>query len=254
MHPTRRVQHDSRVPHRVAVLCRLSPPMNFAIGFFGYPFEGQYQQSITIEADGFNNTLAPYKTCPPLKADRGRAKVAQWAGMYLARAVGRLQPLTKGYELRVEDVYVLQQLCAYETVALGYSKFCELFTEEEWDGFDYSLDSYSWYNSAFGFALGQPLGIGYVQELVARLTHTPIATHNSSTNGTLNDDPTTFLIGQSLYVDATHEVLVLQVLTALSLSTLAAEGTLPADYILQNRTFRSRELAPFSPLVHLPPG
>ena len=52
---------------------------NFAIGFFGYPFEGQYQQSITIEASGvclssllqssqkliyhqFNNTLAPYLT------------------------------------------------------------------------------------------------------------------------------------------------------------------------------------------------
>lgn len=53
--------------------------MHFAIGFFGYPFEGQYEQSITIEHDGvslqylyiipadpchcqFNNTLAPEKT------------------------------------------------------------------------------------------------------------------------------------------------------------------------------------------------
>lgn len=26
--------------------------MNFALGFFGYPFDGQYQQSITIEANG----------------------------------------------------------------------------------------------------------------------------------------------------------------------------------------------------------
>jgi hypothetical protein len=30
----------------------LASAMNFAIGFFGYPFEGQYQQSITIEAEG----------------------------------------------------------------------------------------------------------------------------------------------------------------------------------------------------------
>jgi hypothetical protein len=29
-----------------------SSAMHFAIGFFGYPFEGQYQQSITIENDG----------------------------------------------------------------------------------------------------------------------------------------------------------------------------------------------------------
>ena len=37
------------------VNCRdrmLSSGLNFAIGFFGYPFEGKYQQSITIEADG----------------------------------------------------------------------------------------------------------------------------------------------------------------------------------------------------------
>ena len=29
-----------------------SSAMHFAIGFFGYPFEGQYKQSITIEHDG----------------------------------------------------------------------------------------------------------------------------------------------------------------------------------------------------------
>ena len=49
----------------------------------------------------------------------------------------------------------------------------------------------------------------HVQELVARLTHTPIATHNSSTNATLNDNPVTFPLNNSLYVDATHEVVVL---------------------------------------------
>lgn len=31
-----------------------SSAMHFAIGFFGYPFEGQYEQSITIEHDGVN--------------------------------------------------------------------------------------------------------------------------------------------------------------------------------------------------------
>ncbi|KAJ6515325.1 phosphoglycerate mutase-like protein [Mycena sanguinolenta] len=228
----------------------LASAMNFAIGFFGYPFEGQYQQSITIEAGGFNNTLAPYKTCPnagdPSKGDRGRDFVAAWANVYLAKAQKRLQPQIVGYELSIEDVYVFQQLCAYETVALGYSKFCELFTEEEWDGFDYSLDIFFWYNSGFGFTLARALGTGYVQELVARLTHTPIATHNSSTNATLDDNPVTFPLGQSLYVDATHEVVVLHVLAALNLTTLAAEGPLPADHIPKKRSFKVSELAPFA--------
>ena len=31
-----------------------------------------------------------------------------------------------------------------QTVALGYSAFCGLFTEEEWEGFEYALDLYFW--------------------------------------------------------------------------------------------------------------
>ena len=71
------------------------------------------------------------------------------------------------------------------------------------------LVGYCRYGSAFGSPVARVQGIGYIQELVARLTHTPIATHNSSTNATLNDNPITFPLGQSLYVDATHEVVVL---------------------------------------------
>ncbi|KAF7979855.1 hypothetical protein HWV62_40611 [Athelia sp. TMB] len=228
----------------------LHSALNFAIGFFGLPLEDKYQQSVIIEANGYNSTFSPYKTCPNSGrreiALRGILYVAEWSSIYLADARARLNSQIKGYELSIDDVYTMQQLCAYETVALGYSKFCELFTEEEWEGFNYSMDLYFWYNSGFGYALSTPLGIGYIQELVARLTKTPIATHNSSTNATLNDNPITFPLGNSLYVDATHEVVVLYVITALNLTSLAGGGPLPADHIPENRTFRSAELAPFA--------
>jgi len=35
----------------------LSSAMNFALGFFGWPLEGQYQQSITIEENGVSREL-----------------------------------------------------------------------------------------------------------------------------------------------------------------------------------------------------
>jgi len=35
----------------------LSSAMNFALGFFGWPLEGQYQQSITIEENGVCHEL-----------------------------------------------------------------------------------------------------------------------------------------------------------------------------------------------------
>lgn len=228
----------------------LSSALNFALGFFGYPLEGQYQQSITIEARGFNNTLAPYTTCPnadiPSKADRGTFYVQNWANVYLKDAHKRLQSQLHGLTLTIEDVYTLQQMCAYETVAIGYSKFCELFTEDEWEGFNYALDLAFWYNSAFGSPLAKTLGIGWVQELVARLTHTPISVHSSSTNATLDDNDITFPLGQSLYVDATHEVVVLYVLTALNLTSLAGGGPLPWTHIPKDRTFRVAQVAPFA--------
>ena len=65
------------------------------------------------------------------------------------------------------------------------------------------------YDSGFGYPFARALGIGYIQEMVARLTHTPIETHNSSTNSTLDDNPITFPLDHNLYVDATHEVVVL---------------------------------------------
>jgi len=88
--------------------------------------------------------------------------------------------------------------------------------------------------------------MGYVQELVARLTHTPITTHDTTTNGTLDDNPITFPLGNALYVDATHEVVVLNIITALNLSNFAASGPLPADHIPPNRSFNSAKLAPFA--------
>lgn len=228
----------------------LTSAMNFALGFFGWPLEGQYQQSITIEASGFNNTLCPYKTCPnanvSAKSERGTAYLRKWTSIYLRTARDRLQAQLKGFELSFEDVYTLQQLCAYETVALGYSKFCELFTEEEWEGFQYALDLYFWYNSAFGSPVARVLGVGYVYELIARLTHTPIQVHNTSTNATLDDNPITFPLHDNLYVDATHEVVILHIITALNLTNFATTGPLPADHIPDDRSFISSQIAPFA--------
>ena len=80
--------------------------------------------------------------CPnarvPEKSDRGRFYVEKWASIYLKDALARLQSQLTGFQLDIEMVYIMQQLCSYETVGIGYSRFCELFTRDEWDGFDYS--------------------------------------------------------------------------------------------------------------------
>ena len=108
---------------------------HFAAGFFGIPTEGQYNLEITIEADGFNNTGAPYSVCP--NADKafgsvGSAAAATYYTTALAPTITRLNKLvTGGLEFTLTDVESMLQMCAWETTNLGYSKFCEVFTEEE---------------------------------------------------------------------------------------------------------------------------
>lgn len=96
-----------------------------------------------IEEDGFNNTLAPYDTCTNANVEDigyfGDAIVDQWSDIYLAGALKRIQGFVKGnLTLTISDMGAMQQSCAYETVELGSSDFCDLFTAEEWKGFEYA--------------------------------------------------------------------------------------------------------------------
>jgi len=111
-------------------------------GFFGLNASNLADLEVIIEngdglgiEDSFNNTLAPYNITIGDTYLR-----AVWDPIYLANATTRLQQYVAGLNLTTELVYGMQSLCAYETVALGYSNFCSLFTKEEWQGYEYDLD------------------------------------------------------------------------------------------------------------------
>jgi len=40
--------------------------------------------------------------------------VKKWAEIYLKDALRRLQPQIEKFDLEIEDVYAMQQICAYE--------------------------------------------------------------------------------------------------------------------------------------------
>lgn len=121
--------------------------LNFAVGFFGAPeYLTAYHEEIIIESGGYNNTLAPSNACPDsgnaVGGNIGGWTSGNWTEIYLKETTARLQQYVTGVQLTPSVVYGMQQMCAYETVALGYSSFCELFTEEEWRGFEYSIGEY----------------------------------------------------------------------------------------------------------------
>lgn len=225
--------------------------LNFAAGFFGLKtYETDYHQEIIIEADGFNNTLAPYDTCTNVNSEDvgnfGGIQGDIWADIYLKSARKRLQPLIRGFNLTTSRLIAMQETCAYETVALGYSEFCDLFTEEEWEGYEYYVDLNFWYSEGPGNPTAAAQGLGYVQELVSRLTHTPINIWNSSTNSTLDSSNITFPLNQPIYVDATHDTVISSIVTTLNFTSLAANGPLPTDHIPPHRSYIASQIAPFS--------
>lgn len=70
------------------------------------------------------------------------------------------------------------------------------------------VDLSFWYGEGPGNPASAAQGIGYVQELVSRLTKTPLTTFDSSTNGTLDSNSITFPLNQPIYVDATHDTVI----------------------------------------------
>ncbi|GAA5930144.1 histidine phosphatase family protein [Sporobolomyces koalae] len=230
----------------------LNSAKNFAAGFFGFPFEEQYHQLVTIEWPNFNNTLAPYMTCPNAgrrDLSHGLQDMSIWIDTYLGETTKRLQHDLQGLDLTTRDVFNMQLLCAYELVALGGSEFCKLFTEDEFRGFEYAHDLRFFESYSFGQPAQVALGKGWVQEWLARTLKQPITEFNSTTNSTLHTSKY-FPLDQNLYVDATHDTAISAVITSLNFSTFARSGPLPNNHIPANLSFVTSSIAPFASNLH----
>jgi hypothetical protein len=115
----------------------------------------------------------------------------------------------------------VQTLCPYETVAFGYSAFCDLFTYEEWQGFEYSIDINFAGGYYFQSPTGRAVGIGYVEEVLARLTSHTITSATAQDNITLDNNTVTFPLNQTLYFDFSHDTNIAAILTAFGLTQFA---------------------------------
>ena len=143
----------------------------FLAGFFGLNWEQnpEVKLEFIIEEPDFNNSLVGAYACPNIDLDAsntGSQAGVEWQNIYLKNATQRLNALAGGFNWTVETSFTAQGLCAYETVSLGYSNFCDLFTFEEWRGFEYVSDMGFAGNSMFQSPTGRAVGVGYVQELL----------------------------------------------------------------------------------------
>ncbi|KXJ92233.1 3-phytase A [Microdochium bolleyi] len=156
-----------------------------------------------------NNTLSP-DTCPAFEAgsDLGRKAQATFLGEFAPAITARLNAALPGADLDDVDTTYLMDLCPFETVADRYgrpSRICTLFSPDEWADYDYFQSLGKWYGYSSGNPLGPTQGVGFANELIARLTGRPVEDH-TSTNSTLDSSPETFpLRDRGVYADFSHD-------------------------------------------------
>ncbi|KAL6706303.1 hypothetical protein ACN47E_005593 [Coniothyrium glycines] len=223
---------------------------NFAAGFFGIPeFLDQVNIEILVETPNVNNSGAAYEVCPnsniASRGSVGSAVASKFAANAFNATIARLQSQVSGINFTATDAIAMLQLCSYETVALGYSAFCNLFSEEDFLNYEYYYDLSFYYNNGFGSPVAAAQGKGYLDEFLARFTGKfPAA--NSALNETFDNSTTYFPLAQSIYADATHEVIVLDTLTAFNLTALFKGPPLSAGGNQQQNAFVASKLVAFA--------
>ena len=235
--------------------------INWALGFFGPSFQQTPDPKLTNATSAFdvviipeggteNNTLASYDSCAndnvsPVE-DMGDQSLINYVALYLQDATKRVQQyVPKDFTLTVNDTYAMQSICAYETAYIGESDFCGLFTADEWAGFEQSLDIEYYYDYAWGNPTGRAQGIGYLEELLARLQNKLIASSDSSVNTSITNNTADFPLGRPFYLDVSHDDIIVSTLTAMSLDYFKDAPNLTQYPPNSKRNFILSHLTPF---------
>ena len=217
------------------------------LGFFGWDASDKAHLAVLAENEKQNTTLASYYDCP--NSDNtsyafGNKMSREWEKVYLKDATARLQKDIQGVKLTPYLVYGMMQLCAYETVGMGYSNFCPLFTKQEWEHFEYDTDLQ--YQGQYGFMnpSGRAQGMGWATEFLDRLTNKTFSGSLTSQNSTIDKNSTYFPLKQPLYVDFTHDNIIHSALVAMNYTQFA--DFLPVDKPDPKRRYRASRLTPFA--------
>ncbi|KAL1865799.1 hypothetical protein VTK73DRAFT_5046 [Phialemonium thermophilum] len=223
---------------------------NFAAGFFGVPeYLDQVNIEILVETPGVNNSGAPYEVCNNSNVASlgsiGSTAATAFANNAFNATLARLNSQVSGFNFTPTDAIAMLQLCSYETHALGYSAFCPLFSEEDFLNYEYYFDLSFYYNNGPGSPVAAAQGLGYLQEFVARFTG-EYPDGWSSLNKTFDNSSTYFPLNQSIYADATHEVVVLDTLTAFNLTALFCGPPLSVTGNRKDNSFIASKVVPFA--------
>lgn len=179
-----------------------------------YSISDNYPYSLVVipEANGVNNTLN-HVLCTSFEngtfSTIGASAQSTWMKTWVPNITRRLNAALVGANLTDAQTINVMDLCPYNTMASpvgAISPFCNLFNVTEWRYYDYYQTLGKYYGYGNGNPLGPTQGVGFTNELIARMTATPV-NDRTSTNRTLDSNSTTFPVGGQyvLFADFSHD-------------------------------------------------
>jgi len=138
----------------------------FATGLFGLDWASKRATLHIIpgSADLGANTLTPQNTCSNYRSDTelghdyGYTQLAKFSATYLPAISARVYKQNPNITFTSREVYSMQEMCGFETLARGSSPWCDVFTHEDWLNFEYARDVIHYYRAGPGNRFGAPMG------------------------------------------------------------------------------------------------
>lgn len=216
----------------------------FSEGFMGLDWHQRLAAPLLTLPDSlstFNDSLAT-GTCPSSANDTSSDDAfSAWNKVYLPNVVERLQRALPNLNLTTSDVQALQNACPFQSAYLSHlSPFCAIFSQREWELYSYGQDLQQYENAGYGGPLGRAWSVGWVNELLARLTDSPVQ-DETSTNSTLDANNQTFPLGLPVYLDFTHDT---QLASAVAVMGLLKDKLDSAGPPQKNRLWNAAHIVP----------
>ncbi|KAK3068743.1 hypothetical protein LTR53_013439 [Teratosphaeriaceae sp. CCFEE 6253] len=238
----------------------------FGTAFFGLHWRAKGTAALQVipeTADRGGDTLTPGRTCFKYahNADaqghaQGERMWHEWRGVYLPPIVARLARENPGMLFSESEVYSMQELCGFEMIAKGGSQWCAVFTEREWEGFEYAWDVLHYYHSGPGNPYSAVMGGLWLDATTGLLKHGPEEAGPLFFSLCVGPPARLTEVGLSSSVVprtdhqtySAHDGDLLPILTALGFwpGHNATHPQLPTSHMSADRHFRTSDLVPMS--------
>lgn len=238
---------------------------------------GHEPNVIISEAFGQNNTLG-VSTCTAddyYNDSYGEdGAIAEYGNSTLVPRIGKRLAVVfaeagASINFTTSDVMSIGSLCAFETLdtanvtdggrlELSVSPFCNVFEKKEWQLYGYGVDVGKYYGSGYGDPYHRGIATGYLRELLARLTSTPVVIGSPSAINTTIDavgaatfpipSNTSKISGPRIFFDGSHDNNVSPIAAAFGLFSsshnLSTRADAESSQVGKDRQWRFSRIAP----------